>query len=307
MKRLFLDLSRTGKGLKIAYSKPVFVISDLHIGDGSQKDNLSRENREELLSNFLEYVQGENGELIIIGDFIELWPWRPLYFDIVPGKQRGRGVVINRYASIAARFIFMYFLIGSFDMNMGQKKLLNGMTSDKFAGITGEQLIYFSAAALVLLSLVLILFLVKEKKDIQPAGERFSLIVYLKEMFATRNNFYMCLLVICYVHMSTRLASLRPLLITDQFGYSKKKIMGHINVVTMIFSTTLFLPIIAIFVDKLNHFRIFIIGMIFSTIHPSVYWVYVKFFTSGGIPAVPVIIAFNVADSIFDRTAMLVL
>ena len=59
--------------MKIDCSKPVFVISDLHIGDGSQKDNLSRNNKEKLLHLFLDYIQNENGELIIVGDFLELW------------------------------------------------------------------------------------------------------------------------------------------------------------------------------------------------------------------------------------------
>ena len=239
-------------------------------------------------------------------DFGYTGPWRPLYFDIVPKKQRGRGMVVNRYASIAARFVFMYFLIGSFDMSIGQNKILKGMTADRFAGITGEKVIYISAAALVLLSLVLILFFVKEKKDIRPAREHFRLVDYLREMYATRDNFYMCLLVICYVLMSTRLTNLRPLLITEQFGYSKKT-MGNINVITMLFNTTLFLPLIAIFIDRLNYFRVFVTGMIFSTLHPAVYWIYVKFFAEGGIPSIPVITVFNIADSIFDRTAMLVL
>lgn len=60
----------------IITEKPIFVISDLHIGDGSRKDNLSHRGREKLLYSFLEYVDRNNGELIITGDLFELWRHR---------------------------------------------------------------------------------------------------------------------------------------------------------------------------------------------------------------------------------------
>jgi UDP-2,3-diacylglucosamine pyrophosphatase LpxH len=50
----------------------VFVISDLHIGDGSPKDNLCHAQRQTLLDGFLDYVEHEDGQLVIVGDFFEL-------------------------------------------------------------------------------------------------------------------------------------------------------------------------------------------------------------------------------------------
>jgi UDP-2,3-diacylglucosamine pyrophosphatase LpxH len=61
-----------GKGGQIRQGKPVFVISDLHIGDRSPRDNLCRGDRERLLDSFLDHVQNEDGQLVIIGDFFEL-------------------------------------------------------------------------------------------------------------------------------------------------------------------------------------------------------------------------------------------
>jgi len=45
-------------------------ISDLHLGDGSRTDDFHRD--KELLE-FLEFVGSQAQELIILGDFLELW------------------------------------------------------------------------------------------------------------------------------------------------------------------------------------------------------------------------------------------
>ena len=45
-------------------------ISDLHLGDGSRTDDFHRD--KEFLE-FLKFVEDEAGELIILGDFLELW------------------------------------------------------------------------------------------------------------------------------------------------------------------------------------------------------------------------------------------
>ncbi len=54
-----------------AASKPIFVISDLHIGDNGRRDHLAVHNREKLLYGFLDYVERAGGELIILGDLFE--------------------------------------------------------------------------------------------------------------------------------------------------------------------------------------------------------------------------------------------
>jgi len=54
-------------------NKPIFIISDLHIGSGGPRDSFSQYNRCAYFENFLNYVEKEDGELIILGDFIDLW------------------------------------------------------------------------------------------------------------------------------------------------------------------------------------------------------------------------------------------
>jgi UDP-2,3-diacylglucosamine pyrophosphatase LpxH len=55
----------------VASRRPIFVISDLHIGDKGSSDHLAVRNREKLLRKFLDYVEAEGGELIILGDLFE--------------------------------------------------------------------------------------------------------------------------------------------------------------------------------------------------------------------------------------------
>jgi len=56
-----------------------FVISDLHLGDGTNKDNFTK--NEKHLNSFLDKVREEGGGLVIAGDFFELWQCN--IFDIL--------------------------------------------------------------------------------------------------------------------------------------------------------------------------------------------------------------------------------
>jgi len=57
----------------LVIENPIFVVSDLHMGDGSRKDNLSCTFQEGMFHRFLDYVHRHDGELIINGDLLELW------------------------------------------------------------------------------------------------------------------------------------------------------------------------------------------------------------------------------------------
>jgi UDP-2,3-diacylglucosamine pyrophosphatase LpxH len=53
--------------------KTIYVISDLHMGDGGPRDNFAVGNREQELKQFLDFVERENGDLIILGDLFDFW------------------------------------------------------------------------------------------------------------------------------------------------------------------------------------------------------------------------------------------
>jgi len=55
---------------------PIYVVSDLHLGDGGPRDNfafMSNGAREAEFISFLDFVEEQHGRLIITGDLFELW------------------------------------------------------------------------------------------------------------------------------------------------------------------------------------------------------------------------------------------
>jgi len=55
------------------YDRPIFAVSDLHMGDGGPRDNFAYGDREKEFLGFLDHVESQNGELVICGDLFELW------------------------------------------------------------------------------------------------------------------------------------------------------------------------------------------------------------------------------------------
>ncbi len=53
--------------------KLIFAISDLHIGDKGFRDNFAYSGNERQFLGFLDYVEDNDGEIVIVGDFFELW------------------------------------------------------------------------------------------------------------------------------------------------------------------------------------------------------------------------------------------
>lgn len=53
--------------------RDIFVISDLHLGDGSLRDKFEGGGKTPELHAFLDHVEREGGELFVLGDLFELW------------------------------------------------------------------------------------------------------------------------------------------------------------------------------------------------------------------------------------------
>lgn len=71
----------------------------MHIGDASPKDNLCRANRETLLGSFLDYVEDQQGQLIVLGDLFEL-----LRYPLEAILTR-REALLDRLARMEATFV----------------------------------------------------------------------------------------------------------------------------------------------------------------------------------------------------------
>lgn len=53
--------------------KPIFVVSDLHIGDGGTRDNFAVDNKDRQFDLFLDHVCDQDGKLIVLGDLFDFW------------------------------------------------------------------------------------------------------------------------------------------------------------------------------------------------------------------------------------------
>jgi UDP-2,3-diacylglucosamine pyrophosphatase LpxH len=92
--------------------RDIFVVSDLHLGDGGPRDNFGYEGspRPELLNRFLDFVQAENGELIVVGDLFEFWqaPLAAVVMHNLPLLERldelGATLILGNHDSDLAAF-----------------------------------------------------------------------------------------------------------------------------------------------------------------------------------------------------------
>jgi len=75
------------------------VISDLHLGDGSRRDHFAARDRASFLNRFLDHVEANSGQLLIIGDLLELWRFR---LDDVLAAWRS---LFDRFEAMGAEFV----------------------------------------------------------------------------------------------------------------------------------------------------------------------------------------------------------
>jgi UDP-2,3-diacylglucosamine pyrophosphatase LpxH len=69
---------------------PLYVISDLHLGSG-RRDNFSELQRVKQLIGLLDHIESEGSQLVVLGDFIDLWRF-------------GLGAIIKSHPDILSRF-----------------------------------------------------------------------------------------------------------------------------------------------------------------------------------------------------------
>lgn len=242
-------------------------------------------------------------------DFGYSGPWSPLYYEVIPPHQRGRAVVMKRFASVFAGLYMNYVLIGQFD-EIYQLKVGLGIFGNHGWTITGEQVIYWLGAALVLVVVLHIGWNVKELPPVHAAGEQsrggFSPRTYLKLLFGEQQWRLLMLLVFCASTIPYGLGQLTPLLITEQFGYSKA-VMGKIGVIAIAVEIAVVLPFVALVGDRVDRYRVFKVGLILAAFHPIGYWLYVKYLALNQVPSVLEITAFTIYSRVVDGMVVLML
>ena len=116
----------------------IYCISDLHLGDGGPRDNFLPEKEKQLLA-FLDHVEAQHGELLILGDLFELWQanWSRVFTY--------RKHLLDRFAAMGATYILgnhdadLYYFQGTSWIN---HPLFKGMVSAVCRRI-GDKKFYF--------------------------------------------------------------------------------------------------------------------------------------------------------------------
>jgi UDP-2,3-diacylglucosamine pyrophosphatase LpxH len=83
----------------MADNHSIFVISDLHLGDGGVRDNFAIDGREEQLDMFLDFVSDRQGELVVLGDLFEFWQMNLSH--IIINRMR----LLDRLAAMDATYV----------------------------------------------------------------------------------------------------------------------------------------------------------------------------------------------------------
>jgi UDP-2,3-diacylglucosamine pyrophosphatase LpxH len=84
-----------------------YVVSDLHIGDGGPRDNFAHGPGAPLLDSFLDFVDQQDGRLVICGDLFEFW-------------QANLSKVLVRHEPLLARLARMdtIYVLGNHDADL---------------------------------------------------------------------------------------------------------------------------------------------------------------------------------------------
>ena len=126
----------------------------------------------------------------------------------------------------------------------------------------------------------------------------------MRDIFPNRQFLLVYLLMFCNVMLGARLAQLGPLLITEQFHYTKA-VMGQNDSIIILVDLILIMPLTALVIDRFDRFRLFQVGLFLSTIEPLLYWFFIKFIAVDQIPSRPQLIGYSILHIIPSHIALL--
>lgn len=231
-------------------------------------------------------------------DFVTGGAFEPLFNEVVPQPQRGRAATIRKGLLLLAPLISNLTFMKAWDYNWN---IHLGFTTLK---ISGEQLVYSSISMIVLTAMLLIAFFVKEVKPqkFPNLNERFSFKNYFGGIFRDRQQVKIYTLVFAMSALTFGLGGmLSTLMLTKQFGYSKEA-LGNLYAGLKVAQIILFLPLAGYLSDRVDRLKLFIGGIILSTMAPFCFWLWIHFVAPNNVPSLTTIICFTGFDIIVDFT-----
>ena len=223
-------------------------------------------------------------------------PMEPLKQEIIPPHERGWATGAMQWCSNLATMVFYFIMLGRFD----DVSFLAGFPLD------GEAIIYWSAALMLLVLLLLIMLGIREidqKSSIR--GQRLTLHTFVGGLL-DRELWPVYLLVFgnACMNFGSGLGALSNLLYTDQWGYSKQE-MG-VNVAVGGVINIFIIGLLTAFADRLNRMKAYQTVLCLSLVANIAYYGYVEFVLPDKRPSLVEIIVFGECLSILGiLTALL--
>ena len=219
-------------------------------------------------------------------------PMEPLKQEIIPPHERGRATGAMTWCSNLATMTFYFIALGRFD----DVSFMEGVP------LNGETVIYWSAAILLLVMVLLITLGIREvnqKSDL--TGEPLSFRTFPAVFFGgllDRELWPVYLLVVGAACMNfyAGLGPLSNLLYTDQWGYTKQE-MG-INVAVGGIINLFAIGLLTLFADKLNRMKAYQTLICLSLITQVCYYCYIEYVLPDHRPTLVEIIVFGETISI---------
>lgn len=207
-----------------------------------------------------------------------------LFFEIVPPEQRARASAIGAWLLNVVIMLQTIVLTGRFDDALH----VHGVT------IRGEQLIYWFVAACLLVCFVYVALFTRERKPLTPPppshGRGFIGVV--ANLFAERTLWPVYFLAFSTVLMQTGLGAIDPLLMTEQWGYSKQDIGTNVFVGGTI-NMFIVIPLVGWIAERLKLLQMFTIGVVGVLLAQIAYYVFVQFILPDQRPSIAQIIFFG--------------
>jgi len=207
-----------------------------------------------------------------------------LFFEIVPPQQRARASAIGQWLLNLVVMLQTVILTGRFDDVV------------HYAGFTlrGEQLIYWFVAACVMVCFVYVVLFVRERKPLAPPppshGRGFIGVV--ANVFAERTLWPVYFLAFSTVLMQVGLGAIDPLLMTEQWGYSKQD-MGTNVFVGGTINMFVVIPLVGWIAERLKLLQMFTIGVVGVLFFLITYYVFVQYILPDQRPNIAQIIIFG--------------
>ncbi len=207
-----------------------------------------------------------------------------LFFEIVPPEQRARASAIGAWLLNAVIMLQTIIITGRFD------------DAVHFGAFTlhGEQLIYWFVAVCLLICFVFVALFVRERTPLAPPPPSHGRGAWavVANLFAERSLWPVYLLAFSVVLMQTGLGAIDPLLMTEQWGYSKQDMGTNVFVGGSI-NMFIVIPLIGYIAARMKLLRMFTIGVVGVLFFQVLYYVFVQFVLPDQRPRIAHIIMFG--------------